>query len=120
MRGFECTIDVRSALRRAGLGLALFIVSASAAAQSAEEMETQFPQQQSARDLLFMCASSRLSNIGRERRRYCAGFVSGVEEAERVLHPGQEQARRFCTPPDVSASALSTAFIRYGAEHDKQ
>ena len=49
-----------------------------------ETMEPQFPQQQTAGDLLKACASSRLSNAGRERRRYCAGFVSGVEEANRL------------------------------------
>lgn len=80
-------------------------------------MEPQFPQQQSARDLLTACASSRMTSTGRERRRYCAGFVSGVEEAERVLHPGGAVERSFCTPPDVSASALADAFVRYGAGH---
>ena len=35
--------------------------------------------------MLMACASSGLSRIGRERRRYCAGFVSGVEEAVRLL-----------------------------------
>jgi hypothetical protein len=102
------------------LALPLWLSATFAAAQEAEPMEPQFPQQQSARDLLMACASSRLTGTGRERRRYCAGFVSGVEEAERVLHPGGEVARTFCTPPDVSASALAAAFVRYGAEHDAE
>lgn len=102
------------------VALPLLLAATSTAAQEAEPMEPQFPQQQSARDLLMACASSRLTGTGRERRRYCAGFVSGVEEAERVLHPGGEVARTFCTPPDVSASALAAAFVRYGAEHDDE
>ena len=28
--------------------------------------------------------------------------------------------RTFCTPPDISASALANAFVRYGAEHDAE
>ncbi len=82
-----------------------------------EEMEPQFPQQQSAGDLLRACASSRLTSIGRERRRYCAGFVSGVEESIRLLHLGTGQAPSFCTPETVTASALADAYIRYGANH---
>ena len=81
-------------------------------------MEPQFPQQQSAGDLLRACASSRLTSTGRERRRYCAGFVSGVEEAIRLLGPaGGHSAYRICTPPDVTASALAEAFVKYGASH---
>jgi hypothetical protein len=48
-----------------------------------EEMVAEFPQQQTAHDLLTACASSSISNLGRCRRKYCAGFVSGVEEAIR-------------------------------------
>ena len=120
MRSFEWTVGKGPTLRRTMALLALALVIASANAQAQEEMEPQFPQQQSARDLLMACASSRLSSIGRERRRYCAGFVSGVEEAERVLHPGEPAKRSFCTPPDVSASALAAAFVRYGAGHDEE
>jgi hypothetical protein len=82
-----------------------------------EEMEPQFPQQQSAGDLLRACASSRLTSIGRERRRYCAGFVSGVEESIRLLDLGAGQAPMFCTPETVTASALVDAYVRYGANH---
>ena len=82
-----------------------------------QEMEPQFPQQQSAGDLLRACASSRLTSTGRERRRYCAGFVSGVEEAIRLLGPAGQSGPRVCTPPDVTASALAEAFVKYGASH---
>lgn len=97
-----------------------YLLPAAAFAEQAETMEPLFPQQQSARDLLYTCASSRLTGTGRERRRYCAGFVSGVEEAERVLHPDRGLERSFCTPTDVSASDLASAFVKYGAEHDDE
>jgi hypothetical protein len=42
-----------------------------------------FPQRLSARELLQACNSSALSQVGRERRRYCAGFISGAEGAAR-------------------------------------
>lgn len=119
MRRDDLKTSLQSALRRALVALALLLAAAPAAAQE-KPMEPQFPQQQSARDLLVACASSRLTSTGRERRRYCAGFVSGVEEAERVLHPGGAAARQFCTPSNVSASALADAFVRYGAEHDDE
>jgi hypothetical protein len=105
------------------LNLSLLIMLALATAAQApaqareEEMEPQFPQQQTAGDLLTACASSRLSNVGRERRRYCAGFVSGVEEAIRLLaHTGRSEFR-LCTPAEVSASALADVYVKYGARH---
>ncbi len=82
-----------------------------------EEMGPQFPQQQSAGDLLRACASSRLSRVGRERRRYCAGFVSGVEEASRLQQRAGSEGPGFCTPSDITASALARAYVKYGAGH---
>jgi hypothetical protein len=107
-------------LTTGGVGLAflmLLVVPLGLTAQEGEGMEPLFPQQQSAGDLLRACAASRLTATGRERRRYCAGFVSGVEEAIRLLNPGGKSEMRLCTPPDVTASALADAFVRYGATH---
>lgn len=120
MDGYDRNGKGRFVLQCAAFVSAWLVAAAPVLAQEAEQMDPQFPQQQTARDLLIACASSRLSSLGRERRRYCAGFVSGVEEAERVLHPGETVERTFCTPPDVSASALAAAFVRYGAEHDEE
>lgn len=109
---------MRFKLLSAAISLSLFLLfsTANLVAQE-EEMEPQFPQQQSAGDLLRACASSRLTSTGRERRRYCAGFVSGVEEAIRLLGPSGQSGPRICTPPDVTASALAEAFVKYGATH---
>lgn len=113
--------------RRAGVPamarvLAMIVILACAGPVSAqqgteEEMEPQFPQQQSADDMLRACASSRLTRTGRERRRYCAGFVSGVEEAMRLLKLDDKMQRPFCTPENVTAAALADAFVNYGAGH---
>jgi hypothetical protein len=102
---------------RIAVALFVMMISTIPAAQEGEDMELQFPQQQSAGDLLRACAASRLTATGRERRRYCAGFVSGVEEAIRLLDNGGNEGPRICTPPDVTASALADAFVRYGATH---
>jgi len=80
-------------------------------------MEPQFPQQQSAGDLLHACAASRLSGTGRGLRHYCAGFVSGVEEAVRLLRQDGRIEQRVCTPPNLSASALAEVYVKYGANH---
>jgi hypothetical protein len=97
--------------------LALFASVSIAQQGPQDEMEPQFPQQQSAGDLLNACASSRLTSVGRERRRYCAGFVGGVEETIRLLHLGRRSEMGLCTPANVTASELADAFIRYGASH---
>jgi hypothetical protein len=87
----------------------------TAGAARADEPAAVHPQQLSARDLLQACASSALTATGRERRRYCDGFVSGVEEGIRlgVQAPGMN----ICVPPDISSRRLSEAYIRYAADH---
>ena len=82
-----------------------------------DAMEPQFPQKQNAGDLLRACAASPLSGTGRVRSRYCAGFVSGVEEAVRLLQLHGKIERRVCTPPDISASALADVYVKYGTSH---
>jgi hypothetical protein len=96
--------------------LLLTLVSAFAAfaQESTGEAETYFPQQLSAGDLLVHCASSSLTDRGRERQRYCSGFVSGVEEATRLLGTAAEPPLRLCIPARTSAREFREAFVRYG------
>ena len=82
-----------------------------------DAMEPQFPQKQNAGDLLRVCVASRLTKTGRVRSRYCAGFVSGVEEAVRLLQRHGKIERRVCTPPDISAAALADVYVKYGTSH---
>lgn len=97
--------------------LSLGFVSPVQAQAPEDEMEPVFPQKETAQDLLWLCAASRLTPKGRERRRYCAGFVSGVEETARLLkHTGRSEYR-VCTPGNVSASTLAEVFVQYGATH---
>ena len=104
------------------IALSLVPLLAAGQAPPAEETKPEFPQQQNAGDMLMACASSRLSRVGRERRRYCAGFASGVEEAVRLLQQGDPGIgtadTRICTPENISARELAEAFIHYGANHE--
>ena len=79
-----------------------------------------FPQQLTARDLLTYCTSSSLTDLGRQRQRYCWGFISGVEETIRLtLHAsGQPVALKICVPKGVSSRNLAKAYIQYASRRD--
>ena len=78
------------------------------------------PQQMSADDLLTACASSSLTELGRRRREYCFGFVSGVEEGVRILQAQENIQASICAPSDVSAQALADVYTRYAARRRQQ
>ncbi len=102
----------RSTLLRFAL-FSLVLVAAEGVADSA----VVYPQQMSARDLLQTCAASKLTGLGRERRRYCDGFVSGVEEGARLLI-GQSGLRpSVCAPANITARSLADTFVKYAAGH---
>ena len=84
---------------------------------SSADTESVFPQRISAQNLLTMCASSALTRKGQARRRYCDGFVSGVEEGMRLFQLGNpvESATRVCVPEGSSARVLSEAFIKHAS-----
>ena len=77
--------------------------------------ETLFPQQLSAQALLTYCASSSMSDWGRQRQRYCAGFVSGIEEALRLVRmpSAQEPDPSLCVPTSATARNFQDAYVRY-------
>ena len=91
-----------------------------AAETEPDEMVPDFPQQQTARDLLTACASSTISNLGRARRKYCAGFVSGVEEAIRYKSQLLGADSRICPASGITAQQLADAYIRYANANPKQ
>lgn len=105
--------------------LLLLLITALAvpadAQEPGEEAEKYFPQQISARDLLTTCASSSLTATGRLRQRYCRGFVSGVEEAVRLLQMEDSSIARppFCVPSGTTARELANAFISHASEPSK-
>ena len=77
-----------------------------------------FPQQMSANELLVLCASSSLTAKGRLRRRYCDGFVSGIEEGLRVysLQFPSQMSNTVCVPEGTSSRAMSEAFVKYASK----
>lgn len=96
--------------------LAALTAPAGTGDEPPEEAEPIFPQRLSAGELLGYCASSAMTHLGRERRGYCAGFISGVEEATR-LAGGEGAERRICAAPDLTARSLADAYIRYATRH---
>ena len=76
-----------------------------------------FLQQLSAVDLLNVCASSALTNKGRERRTYCAGFISGVEEATRLHAVNWKDGASdiICPPDNLTARTLAEVYIQYAS-----
>lgn len=94
---------------------ASLVGTAIAAEPPIGDAETLFPQQLSADVLLTYCASSSVTHRGRQRQRYCAGFVSGVEESLRLLQmpSTQEQRPALCVPANASARQFQDAYLRY-------
>jgi hypothetical protein len=89
------------------------------AGQQLVDPEAVFPQRLSARDLLYACNASAITQVGRERRRYCAGFISGVEEAARLFPNslGDGGSSTICLPADVSSRQLADLYTRYAGQH---
>jgi hypothetical protein len=74
-----------------------------------------FPQKLTAQDLLYACAASSLTSLGRERQRYCRGFISGVEETIRYYGTGESPVGAFCFPQGMSAQHYGDVFIKYAS-----
>ena len=101
------------------VAFALFVGTSVSAQVESEEIFPEFPQQQTARDLLTACASSSISHLGRARRRYCAGFVSGVEEAIRFKSQVLGAEIRICPPTGMTAQSFADAYIKYARHNTK-
>lgn len=95
----------------------LWPIPGSASAQDAQPV---FPQQMNANELLLLCASSSLTVNGRLRRRYCDGFISGIEEGLRVynLQFPSQMPNTLCVPAGTSSRAMSEAFVKYASRKD--
>ncbi len=102
------------------IALALLIVMDAGAQGETEALVPDFPQQQTARDLLTACASSSISNLGRTRRKYCAGFVSGVEEAIRFKSQLLGADSQICPPGAITAQQFADAYINYANFNPKE
>lgn len=100
--------------------VAMLMALNAVAETETENMLPEFPQQQTARDLLTACASSTISNLGRARRKYCAGFVSGVEEAIRFKSQLLGADIRICPASRITAQQFADAYIKYANTHPKE
>ena len=93
----------------------LLVSPPGSASTSDSDVEVVFPQQMNAKQLMTFCASSALTARGRIQRRYCDGFVSGVEEGLRLYEFSFPVTPRVsvCMPADSSSRELSQAFIQH-------
>jgi len=98
--------------------LGLLTAFCSVAGEDAAEQTKYFPQQLTAQELLYACASSSLTRVGRERKKFCAGFVSGVEEAIRLLHTtqGPQGTAKVCAPANATAANFADAYIHHASK----
>lgn len=97
------------------LAAMLIAVPLSGAAEENPAPDSYFPQQLTARELMQACASSTLTKSGREKRRYCHGFVSGVEEATRLVQQKVSMQNEFelCAPGDKSSRDFAEVYMRF-------
>jgi hypothetical protein len=107
-------------MRSLFIAVAMLIVIDAGAQVETDQIVPEFPQQQTARDLLTACASSSMSNLGRARRKYCAGFVSGVEEAIRFKSQLLGADSRICPSKGITAQQLADAYIKYANANSKE
>lgn len=98
----------------------MFVALIATAETETEQLLPEFPQQQTARDLLTACASSTISSLGRARRKYCAGFVSGVEESIRFKSQLLGAEIRICPASGTTAQQFANAYIKYANRHPKE
>ncbi len=96
----------------------LFTASAAGEKQPDKEEQQYFPQQMTAKELLYACASSSLTRTGRERKKYCHGFVSGAEEAARLLAAQSPSIDKhdYCFPEGKTAAYFAEVFMRYASK----
>jgi hypothetical protein len=95
--------------------LPLVLVASLARGGQPDEGGNYFPQKLTAQDLLYACAASSLTSQGRERQRYCRGFISGVEETIRYYGTGESPVAAYCFPQGMSARNYGDVFIRYAS-----
>lgn len=102
------------------LVLFCMISTSTLAAEMKAAPDIVFPQKLTAEELQMFCAASGMSSTGRQRQRYCEGFLSGIEEGVRVLGliSGTETTPALCMPADVSGRQMRIAFVRNSVSMD--
>lgn len=93
--------------------LTFTLVNISLAEEKAERVSF-FPQQMTAKALMTTCASSYMSSSGRQRQKYCSGFISGVEESIRLLDK-QTIVPKICLPNGKTSSQYTDIYMTYAS-----
>ncbi|MBW2451710.1 MAG: hypothetical protein JRF07_05050 [Deltaproteobacteria bacterium] len=102
---------------RVAVALGLLVTVSVLAQEVPQRDESYFPQQMTAEELLYVCASSSLTRVGRERKKYCLGFVSAAEEAARLLAAQSPSTHKhgYCFPEGKTAGYFSEVFMKYAS-----
>ena len=100
------------------LMITVFFATFASAEEQAPDEETYFPQQMTAKELLNACASSTMTNRGRKSRKFCEGFISGVEETLRLqsMKQSSNDSKLLCVHKGKSASNFADMYINYAAK----
>jgi len=97
---------------------ALFFAAVTSAEEQVIDDDTYFPQQMTAQQLLNACASSTMTNRGRKSRKFCEGFISGVEETLRLqsIKQPSNDSKLLCIHKGKSASNFADIYINYASK----
>ena len=84
-------------------------------AEEKTEWESFFPQKMTAKALMVTCASSYMTSTGRQRQKYCSGFISGVEESIRLLGK-QTIVPKICLPKGKTSNQYTDIYMTYASK----
>jgi len=107
-------------MKTMALMTAVFLTSVAGAEEQDRDEESYFPQQMTAKQLLNACASSTMTNRGRKSRKFCEGFISGVEETLRLQSMKQpsNDSTLLCVHKGKSASNFADMYIDYASKRN--
>lgn len=96
----------------------VFFTAVAGAEEQVRDEESYFPQQMTAKELLNACASSTMTNRGRKSRKFCEGFISGVEETLRLqsIQQSSSDSKLLCVHKGKSASNFADMYIGYASK----
>lgn len=83
-------------------------------AEENSEWESFFPQQMTAKELMVTCTSSYMTSTGRQRKKYCSGFISGVEETTRMQNK-HDITPKICLPKGKTSSQYTDIYMNYAS-----
>jgi len=100
------------------LTVVLIAFASTSFADQPTDQDIIFPQKLTAEDLMYSCSSSYLTITGRLNRKYCFGFISGVEESVR-LHDQlfkSKNGQKICLPKGQNAKQYAKIYTQYASK----